>query len=115
VNDAVLTAVISAGAAVVGGAFGVLGTLKQARINERLERIKLSGEIDTSDASVLWQTLMEALRQHIDSQKTLTERLERFMDRLEQLQDNWKQTAIQVQKLVEAVSSLENVVRNGGH
>lgn len=120
-NDTIVVAMVSAGSAVVGGALGVVGTLWQSRVQERMERRRNSGEVETSDASVLWQTLMEDRRELAERQRALGDRLDRLMERLERLVAQLTDVVARIdalsrdiQALAAAQRSLEEAVRNGG-
>lgn len=123
-SDYVLSAIVGAIASVAGASLGVLATLAQVR----QERWRQAGEIDRSDAQVLWQTQQELVRQLLTAQQALGERFDRLTQRLEglgqslvEIGQRWAdvvqrldQLTDEVQQLVQSQSRLEDAVRNGG-
>lgn len=100
--DHVLTTLISAGSAIVGAVVASSATIFQLR-QQRWER---AGDVDRSDASTLWQTQTELVRQLLSYQTTLVERLDRLTDRLDNFGNELLAIGAQVKQAAAHLSSL---------
>lgn len=100
--DHVLTTLISAGSAIVGAVVASSAAIFQLR-QQRWER---AGDVDRSDASTLWQTQTELVRQLLSYQTTLVDRLDRLTDRLDNFGNELIAIGAQVKQAAAHLSSL---------